>query len=282
MQPDVAAACIILVHIPKTGGLTMARVIERHYEPGQILVVKSRSMISRLDDLPESQKARLRFVRGHVPFGLHTRLPQHSTYVTMLRNPIERVLSLYSYVRSDREHTLHEQVVRNELTLEQYVRSDISREQVEDGQVRLLSGSPLDPDEDALETAKANLARFFSVVGVTERFDETMILLRRAFGWRSPVYFKRNVTKERVHRRDVPRHVVALIEEKNSLDVQLYEFARRLFYRAVAENAERFRRELGMLRLINTLYAPPVSAARVARGVVTRLRARNSTSAPPQ
>ena len=48
--------------------------------------------------------------------------------------------------------------------------------------------------EGDLAQAKRNLDRFL-VVGLTERFDESFILIRRALGWRLPMYERHNVSK---------------------------------------------------------------------------------------
>ena len=38
--------------------------------------------------------------KGHMPFGIHKRLPQDYTYITFLRDPIERVVSAYYFARN--------------------------------------------------------------------------------------------------------------------------------------------------------------------------------------
>ena len=48
-----------------------------------------------------------------------------------------------------------------------------------------------------LERAKRNLDEHFSWLGMTERFDESLILLRRTFGWRDVRYVSRNVSRSR-------------------------------------------------------------------------------------
>ena len=46
-----------------------------------------------------------------------------------------------------------------------------------------------------LETAKRNLEAHFAWVGITERFDESLVLLGRTFGWRDVRYVSANVSR---------------------------------------------------------------------------------------
>ena len=50
--------------------------------------------------------------------------------------------------------------------------------------------------QEALDLAVDRLGEF-SVVGLTERFDESAVLLTRALGWRRMVYTRENVTPNR-------------------------------------------------------------------------------------
>jgi hypothetical protein len=58
-----------------------------------------------------------------------------------------------------------------------------------------LPGPPGDSISEAetLERAIRNL-RSCAVVGLTERFDETLLIAKKTFGWRMPFYENFNVT----------------------------------------------------------------------------------------
>jgi len=51
-------------------------------------------------ELPREELERKRLVMGHFGYGLHQRLPGPSRYVSMLREPVDRVVSLYYFFRS--------------------------------------------------------------------------------------------------------------------------------------------------------------------------------------
>ena len=54
-----------------------------------------------------------------------------------------------------------------------------------------FEGAQGELDASALALAKRNLDGFIAV-GLTERFDESLIMIRRALGWRLPAYMSTN------------------------------------------------------------------------------------------
>ena len=103
----------------------------------------------------------------------------------------------------------------------------------------------------ALDEARANLDRFL-VVGLTERFDESFILVRRALGWRLPMY----ATAERrpgAPARAAQRPAAALITERDRLDVELYRHAQRILAAAIEREGPSFAREVAAFRVLNRI-----------------------------
>ncbi len=87
------------------------------------------------------------------------------------------------------------------------------------------------------ERAKENLARYFSVVGLFEHFEESLALMKLRFGWKLQRYSSFNVTRRRPRKTDIPQSTLDLIAEKNSLDISLYECAANLFQNALKTHA---------------------------------------------
>jgi hypothetical protein len=189
---------------------------------------------------------------GHIPFGIHEQLGVEPLYITILRHPIDRVISIYRYIKHNEDHPLHEAVHGSGLSLLDFIRSGIDLPEVSNGQTRQLAGELGDQlDEEALTRAKSNLVEF-SALGLTERFDESLILFRRRLGWKMPFYISKNVAHSAA--RPVKRTDATwrLLEEHNRLDMELYEFATDLFdHRTKSERG--FRAEVGAFRGLNRL-----------------------------
>jgi len=269
---------IIFIHLPKCGGTTLSRIIEWEYSPLRIFSVDPsffRWSYYRLTKWSARRLAQIEVFKGHMPFGLHELLPQPATYITVLRDPVERVMSEYYFGLSYLVHPQHRMV--KQLTLEEYV----SRTSHDNIQTKLIAGIDRSYDflaggcdSGTLAKAKENLASHFSAIGLTERFDEFLALAKVLFGWQVRRYTHFNVTRSRFKPYRVPPEVKALITERYKYDVELYTFAERIFNEAVASNRAAVDEELRRVREAKELV--PVDsiryrAASAARKAICRV-----------
>lgn len=268
---------IIFLHLPKCGGTTLNRLIEWEYNPLQVFSVDPsffRWSYWRLAKTPVSRLKHIRVFKGHMPYGLHKRLSRHATYITVLREPIDRAISSYYYARSYKLDPQHR--IANEVSLEEFIRT-IPRENV---QTKMLAGQTNGYDflagectQAMLDTAKQNLAESFSLVGLTERFDESLILAKLLFGWHIRQYADFNVTPTRPKKDAVPEAVRELIAERYRFDVQLYEYAEQLFAETLNKYADKVPSELNALRnakAMNQGQALYYRAASATRKAISR------------
>ncbi|HEY3128872.1 MAG TPA: sulfotransferase family 2 domain-containing protein [Acidobacteriota bacterium] len=256
---------LIFLHIPKTAGTTLNRIIEWQYNPVSIFTVdphRIRATAARFKRFSEQRRRRFRVVRGHLLYGIHEFLPQGATYITMLRDPVARLLSTYSFILRRPLHPLHRKLKAGRLGVEDLIRMTPHRQNL---QCRFISGIGTggNCDERVLEVAKENLTRAFRVVGLCEQFQESLCLMMAAFGWKVPFYDSWKVAKTRP---SIEPDVIDVIREHNRLDVELYDFAKKLFEEnlrsnssAISEGLATFnsRRELGAFKksLYSTLGA---------------------------
>lgn len=240
---------LIFLHIPKTAGTTLNRIIEWQYSPFAIFTIdpyRIRATPERLKRLPEGRRRRLRVVRGHLFYGIHEFLPQGATYITMLRDPVARVLSAYYFVLRRPLNPLHRKLKRERLGVEDCLRLFPDRQNL---QCRFIAGvkDTAIGDERLLDIAKENLTKSFSVVGICERFEESLILISKTFGWEVSFYENHKVSKSRPV---VEPKLVDLIREHNRLDDELYEFGKKLFEQNLRKNEDAVREGLTILRAI--------------------------------
>jgi hypothetical protein len=245
---------VIFLHIPKAAGATLNVILRRHFTEDETYRIDGRNVaasIERFKNLPQAERERIRLLAGHQGYGLHAYLGTPSTYVTLLRDPVDRAVSHYYYARSAPGHYLHDEIVSKGIGLEDYPKL---AEEVRNGQTRMLAGSD-GVTSDAcgrreLELAKGRLAESFSGVGICEEFDRSLMLLKRRLGLRRIHYDRINVTPGRPRRAEVPRSAVDAIERSNESDMELYEFALARFKEACA-GASGLDREVRSLRRRN-------------------------------
>lgn len=243
---------VIFLHLPKTAGTTLNRLIEWEYPISEIYSIDpvfDEWSAAHLRKRSPDRLQKIRIFKGHMRFGLHEILPQPATYITVLRDPVDRMLSAYYFMRNYKLHPLYWKFRRENWTLEDFVR----RSPRKDVQCKILAGAEYrEPcTADICERAKENLLRYFSVVGLSERFEESLALMKLRFGWKLQRYSSFNVTRARPRKADIPQSTLDFIEETNSFDVSLYRCAARVFQTAVnaqAAEVSRITRELESAR----------------------------------
>lgn len=105
---------------------------------------------------------------------------------------------------------------------------------------------------EILERAKKNLKEHFKVVGLLERFDESPILFKRAFGWRFPFHSRGNVTKARPSKMAISKDALRVIEKYNELDIELYRYGKEMFEEQVSKQPS-LEKEVKVFRFLNRL-----------------------------
>jgi hypothetical protein len=253
----------IFLHIPKSAGQTLFQILNREYKHANIYTFQGgrqrlANSIKEFENLPIAERNKYRLLRGHVKFGIHRLIERPFTYITILRDPVSRILSHYHYVLRTPAHALHELVTSTGMDIVRYVSSGLSTE-LNNGQVRLIAGTGSDLpfgqcSEALLQEAIKNLETSFSVVGLTERFDDTILLMNQTLGWHKfPYYTKRNVTKGRGYGMELSAEAIEAIRKYNALDLRLYEYAARQFEQAAKRIPDRMRRRF---HLLNAIYYP--------------------------
>lgn len=252
---------LIFLHIPKTAGSTFHHILEKNYNPENSFTIDGLhpgNSVSEFKELSVDKRSSVDLLKGHMLFGLHKYIPTACTYITFLRDPVERVVSYYYYVCRFPEHYLHDKVVGRKMTLQQFVESGLTTE-IYDFQVKLLAGdkSALHSwqyDDSLLELARNNIEQNFSVVGFVEFFDQSLLLMKHNLGWNfDPYYRKLNVTANRAQIDTIGKNIIEFIRKKNALDCTLYNWAMSQFQQQLRE-AKISKEKVNKFRLLNQLY----------------------------
>jgi hypothetical protein len=222
------------VHIMKTGGGSLRRRLIHHF--GKVAVYptigldgtdleKANVSIDYLRERLAVRGDQIRVITGHFALRTTELIEEPLTTLTLLREPVDRMLSLLRQRRriqpSARDKTLEEDYESMHGLGDNNMTKMLSLTPAELG-ATLFEGFGV--NRGHLERAKEALVGI-DAVGLQERFDEFCAALTARFGWDlgAPVTGV-NATPA----VEVSESFRARIAEDNSFDVELYEFAKRL------------------------------------------------------
>ena len=240
---------LYFLHIPKTAGLTMIYLLNGFFKYSSILIEHSWDQL--LPQLPRDF-SKYRFVRGHFGYSFYRQFRKKPIYITMLREPVEHAISSLEMIlrlpklasqysipkEMDFEQMVKSKLGHNLQTLNLAIDVDIleriksidlkSYEDFTLGHLKEYN-MPNISDKELIEIAKKHLDDF-AFVGITEKFNESVLLLCYTFDW-LPIYSKMkiNVAKKRLKQEDIPKKIIGIIKEKTNLDAELYNYDKLLF-----------------------------------------------------
>ena len=263
----IGSYTLVFIHMPKAAGSTLQRIIDRQYRGQKTFdingngIARVQASIDHLRALSEAERAEIRCVKGHVPFGVGLWLRSPVQYISMLREPVARAISDYNFAVSNPEHNLYRVVNEKGMSLLQYVEMR-AQSGFANMYTRLLSGCVNWENlalsgalsQNTLERAKENV-RQCAAVGITERFDESILLFKKKLGWSSCSYVRENVTPSiRVNRNQVSSDVEKAIKEFYLLDIELYQYCLEIFHENIQRAGSDFQVELAEFVKTNSDY----------------------------
>ena len=261
----------IHLHIPKTGGTTLRDIIQRQYRSEKILMIpKLEESENILKEVSTSQINQLKLIQGHLKYGLHNHFHRRAKYFAIIRDPINRVLSTYYYVLSQKNNPQNLSTANNQMTIYDFVQSGVNPFLI-NGQTQLISGktgdidNPIIESEELFSLAKENIENDFLFLGITEMFDETILILKNMLGWHMPYYSIANRTKKKPNYDAVNPTIISFIKEHNQLDIKLYNITKTSLLNRIAEENDLFQDRINKFKKINKLLNPLFSYSRAIR-----------------
>ncbi len=257
---------VIFIHIPKTGGTTLKNIAARQYPPSETFFMDFSNGGLKENFNRMKQKDDLKFVVGHLGYGSHRDIEPDFNYITFIRNPVELVVSDFCFKKEEKDHHRHRAV--SGMSLSEYLESDMSRrnmltsflsqhnrENYQKKEMRqdTVSWMKKPVDEEDFKEALDVLENRLLIFGITEKFDESMVLLREVLNWQFLYYRPLLVTKSKTK---PSADEISRIKQLNRFDMALYDRALSLFEKRIS-TIENFEKKMRTFRYKNRIFGPP-------------------------
>ena len=222
----------IFSHIPKTAGTAFEKHLSQAFELKDLLNVNAPDL-NRLPQCIYLKNKYPKFITGHHPMHgmLYQLLPhQPLVHLTLLRDPITRTVSYYNYTTTRKYHALNSRI--KHLSFDDFLKQDDLVE-LSNAQARRLAGTLHSPekitDKDLYFKAKFSIDKCFSMVGVTEYFNDFITLLGKKCGVSFHALAPINKSEVKIRLKDLSNEQLTHIKDKNKVDTQLYEYVKTKF-----------------------------------------------------
>jgi len=246
---------VIFHHLPRTGGTTLTGILLRQFRPGEAYVTSHpaegrRTLLERFRGLPEAERLRYRLIYGHGAASLADAVCD-PVLVTMLRDPVGRVVSVYESVRRETGHPFYKTACR--LSLEACFKEGVHRDwtALRNGQSAFMG----------MLGAAGPRAAIPVLAGICECFDESLHFIAGRLGFRRHLFYDR----KNVNPRPAPisPDLRRLILEHNGEDAQWYARTSRELRAWIRSGGMPLRRRLLFFRTMNRLAAAGVRFRRM-------------------
>lgn len=255
---------ILFMHIPKTAGTSIRNMIEKNFSKDERLYIYEESRWKTPYDIKKMDhdtKKNIKIVYGHFLFGIHKYFDEPTKYMTIIREPVDRILSAYYHFKTIPAHKKimlkifnwganlpislpkllqqrhskqlknHYFVVNNKLSVVEFVKC--GRFGVDNTMVRRISNIPVGYGkitQEIYETAIYNIENYFVDVLLMEDMKQSVARLASIIGSTDLSMRMDNVNKKR-ERTGLDGNTLSFLKETNKYDLMLYDYCYHRFKR---------------------------------------------------
>ncbi len=213
---DDGAETLVFVHIPKCAGSSFRQVLKRWFGPAALFIdthdaAALEQAVGRMESPPKA-------IAGHLPYGLHGGLQIRPAYVTLVRHPLDRFVSVFRHAQRTPEDPLHS--AARELELEAFYDFTLSdpraRRRTVAVQCQFVAG------DRSFEAARDALERAYVLAAPVERYEAFVRACADRVGRPAAIPPARNVSPDAAIDQALRTRLEARIADDHGEDLKLY------------------------------------------------------------
>lgn len=185
---------------------------------------------------------------GHFRYGYHKFSNRPANYFTFLRDPIEHVISSYQYSIDYPEKFGN---------IPDGINNIIDFAKCPYGfnlQTKYITGiEKVENEPNIISIAKEHLESKIKLIGLTEDFDTSLLMMGKIMKWPITTYIKKNTGLSRAKEPRPDQDTMKELSKILTYDLQVYQIAKAL-YEIQKDNLKISKFELIKFRAINRLY----------------------------
>src|SRR5215213_2660795 len=230
---DLRDCTLLFTHVPKTAGTTLDYILRAAAMAQRIPFLRAMGSIygqfhgigkgdpqQDFAGWPRTALAQRAYISGHLPYGVHQRLSRPYCYITILRDPLPRLLSQYRF-------GIQRGGWNESVAIAQVMEKRLMADNIQTRQLAGVTDRATPVTAETLKTAIAHLRAEYSVVGTSERFADAVKLLITLLGWPDIVYGNRQVTVG-APKPQLLQQAQEATQRFFSYDLELYAVAKEL------------------------------------------------------
>lgn len=221
---------IIFMQIPRTGGLAFC----------QALATANKGKYWRGDSLDLvnvfEEDNHVKVMAGYFNLGYpsYEELQKPFIHLTLLRHPLDRVVTDYFSIRGDETHPRHEICCKYDLKT--IAKEKMTREALHhDDLIGILSSMRLIGNRpcNLMQQSRFNIANFFTFFGLADRYAEFIDLCVNVFQWPEADYKSFNSVQDMPTRSILDSNTITALAEIYKHDIKFYDYAVKLYEQSI-------------------------------------------------
>lgn len=204
---------IFFFHIPKCAGTSIWRHLAKIYGDKNIFQIASADDVKTFGEIPLADLQAYDAIGGHHFLSTYReRLGDFEGYfkITVIRDPIDRLISSYNFIRRDRRHPRYKQVRQS--TFEEFAMSEAPN-----AQTQLLTGGV--EYQDAIRI----LDDWFDDYTTSDRADQLMQKISEVGHTPFKRAMYKNVSRRKVKREAVEPSLLDRLKQIHDADLRLFD-----------------------------------------------------------